>query len=95
MSSLMSKPQTITELPLSPERDRRARMVRYSIAMGIRVICIALCLVTPGWWLLIPAAGAIFLPYVAVVVANNVHQTGSKVERPGTIARIDDGSRPS
>ncbi len=70
----MTKPAAITEIPLSPERDRRTRMIRYAIAMSIRVVCIALCLVTPGWWLLIPAAGAIFLPYVAVVVANNVHR---------------------
>lgn len=90
----MTKTPTITEIPLSPERDRKLRMVRYSVAMGIRVICIALCLVTPGWWLLIPAAGAVFLPYVAVVIANNVHRTGSRVERPGTVARIDDGSGP-
>ena len=83
----MSKPAAITELPLSPERERRARMIRYSITMGIRVVCIFLCLITPGWWLLIPAAGAIFLPYVAVVIANNVHREGARVERPGSIVR--------
>ena len=90
----MTKPQSITELPLSPERERRQRMARYSIAMGIRVLCIGLCLITPGWWLLIPAAGAIFLPYVAVVIANNVHRTASRVERPGTVARLGDDSEP-
>lgn len=83
----MTKPAAITEIPLSPERERRARMIRYSIAMGIRVVCIFLCLVTPGWWLIIPAAGAIFLPYVAVVIANNVHREGTPVERPGSIVR--------
>jgi hypothetical protein len=88
--TIMTKPAAITELPLSPERDRRARMIRYAIAMSIRVVCIALCLVTPGWWLLIPAAGAIFLPYVAVVVANNSHKTVSRVERPGSIVRRDE-----
>jgi len=90
----MSKTPSITEIPLSPERDRHLRMARYSIAMGIRVLCIVACLFAPGWWLLIPAAGAVFLPYVAVVIANNVHRTGYRVERPGTIARIDDGSEP-
>lgn len=86
----MTKPQSITEIPLSPERDRHLRMARYSIAMGIRVICIVLCLYAPGWWLLIPAAGAVFLPYVAVVIANNVHRAGTRVERPGTVARVGD-----
>jgi len=70
-------------------------MLKYSIAMGIRVVCIGLCLVTPGWWLLIPAAGAVFLPYFAVVIANNV-RTGvaSSVRRPGALMRRDPGSRP-
>ena len=90
----MSKTPSITELPLSPERDRHLRMARYSIAMGIRVICIVLCLFAPGWWLLLPAAGAIFLPYVAVVIANNVHRAGSRVERPGTMVRVGDDSEP-
>ncbi|MEJ1230560.1 MAG: DUF3099 domain-containing protein [Galbitalea sp.] len=40
----------------------------------------------PGWWKLIPIAGAVFLPYIAVVLANAVIQTGvSPVERPGAL----------
>jgi hypothetical protein len=68
-------------------------MLKYSIAMGIRVVCIALCLVVHGWWLLIPAAGAIFLPYFAVVIANNVGG-GSRgaVQRPGAIVPRDPGA---
>ena len=63
-------------------------MIKYTIAMSIRVICIALCLVAPGWWLLLPAAGAVFLPYFAVVIANNVHNdTRGRVRRPGALAR--------
>jgi hypothetical protein len=90
----MSKTPSITEIPLSPERDRHLRMARYSIAMGIRVICIVACLFAPGWWLLIPATGAVFLPYVAVVIANNVHRATYRVERPGAVARIDNGPEP-
>ena len=90
---MRTKPASITEIPISPERDRRSRMIQYGIAMSIRVVCIVLCLVTPGWWLLIPAAGAIFLPYVAVVIANNVHRTGTTVTRPGALARRDDAPR--
>lgn len=66
----MAKTQSLTSLPRSPEDDRRGRMLRYSIAMGIRVLCIFACFITPGWWIIIPAIGAIVLPYVAVVVAN-------------------------
>jgi len=63
-------------------------MIKYTVAMSIRVICIGLCLVAQGWWLLLPAAGAVFLPYFAVVIANNVHQdTRGRVRRPGSIVR--------
>ncbi|QNO36314.1 DUF3099 domain-containing protein [Protaetiibacter sp. SSC-01] len=70
-------------------------MLKYSLAMGIRVVCIVLCMVTPGWWLLIPAAGAVFLPYFAVVIANNVGSgASSRVRRPGALVRRDPGDRP-
>ena len=63
-------------------------MIKYTVAMAIRVVCIVLCLVVPGWWVLIPAAGAIFLPYLAVVLANNVGYRTGEVTRPGTVARL-------
>jgi uncharacterized membrane protein YdbT with pleckstrin-like domain len=66
----MAQPQSITALPESPEVDRRRRMVRYAIAMSIRVVCIIACLFVQGWWLLLPIIGAVVLPYVAVVLAN-------------------------
>lgn len=69
-------------------------MLKYSLAMGIRVVCIGLCLVTPGWWLIIPAAGAVFLPYFAVVIANNVGSGARRrVHRPGALVRRDPGDR--
>ena len=45
-------------------------MIKYTIAMSIRVLCIFAMLFAQGWWLAVFAAGAIFLPYVAVVLAN-------------------------
>lgn len=65
-------------------------MIRYSVAMSIRVICIVLMLFVEGWLLVICAIGAIFLPYFAVVVANAVAppREGS-VEGPGAIVRVD------
>ncbi|MBN9142083.1 MAG: DUF3099 domain-containing protein [Micrococcales bacterium] len=70
-------------------------MLKYTLAMGIRVVCIALCLVVPGWWLLIPAAGAVFLPYFAVVIANNVGGGDrGRVRRPGALTRREPGERP-
>lgn len=64
------KQQSITSLPPSPDAERRARMIKYTVAMTIRVACIFAMLFVQGWWLAVFAAGAIFLPYVAVVLAN-------------------------
>ena len=75
----------ITSLPESPDDERRDRMIKYSIAMGVRM----LCFVVPGWWILVPAAGAVILPYIAVVAANTVASPrGRDVERPGSIVRV-------
>ncbi|MFO7690762.1 MAG: DUF3099 domain-containing protein [Cryobacterium sp.] len=63
------KQQSITSLPPSPEEDRHRRMIKYSVAMGIRMVCIVLMLFVSGWWLLVCAIGAIVLPYFAVVIA--------------------------
>ena len=80
------KQQSITSLPVSPEAERRSRMIKYSVAMGIRVVCIVLMLFVHGWWLLLCAIGAIALPYFAVIVAN-VHASpnGAQVLRPGAV----------
>lgn len=66
----MNQPQSITTLAESPDSERNRRMARYSIAMGIRLVCVLLCFFVQGWWLILPAIGAIVLPYVAVVIAN-------------------------
>lgn len=87
------KPQTsaITSLPTSPDDERKARMIKYAVAMGVRMVCIGACFVAPGWWLLVPALGAIVLPYFAVVAANTVvNARGREVERPGALLRVRD-----
>jgi hypothetical protein len=84
----MSQPQSITSLPESPDDERRRRMIRYGIAMGIRVVCVIACFFLHGWWLLVPLAGAVFLPYIAVVLANVGSNPNGKVERPGGLVRV-------
>ena len=84
----MNQPQSITSLPESPDDERHRRMVRYLIAMGIRVACVIACLFVHGWWLLLPLAGAVFLPYIAVVLANVGSRPGGTVERPGALVRV-------
>lgn len=86
--SSMSIPQSVTSLQDSPEAERRERMVRYAVAMGIRLACIGACFFVSGWWLLLPALGAIFLPYVAVVLATSVTTNKARTAplRPGTVS---------
>ena len=90
---MSSKSVSITELPPSPDAERHSRMIKYAIAQGIRVLCIVAVFFVHGWWVLIPAAGAIFLPYFAVVAANNVRRGGSTtVQRPGAIVPVSPSS---
>jgi hypothetical protein len=87
----MKTQQSITSLPASPADDRRKRMIQYTVAMSIRMICVILLFVVQGWWLLVVGLGAVLLPYVAVVLANNVHGgTAGVVERPGAIVPVRD-----
>lgn len=53
---------------LSDEQTSRTR--KYLLSMGIRTACVLGAIVVPGWprWVLI--AGAVVLPYFAVVIAN-------------------------
>lgn len=59
---------TEAQPPLSKEQQARTR--RYLISMGIRTACVIGAIFIPGWprWVLI--AGAVILPYLAVVIAN-------------------------
>ena len=85
---MRAKPTAITELPPSPEDERRTRMIRYTIAMSIRFVCVVLVVIVPDWWRLAPAIGAVVLPYIAVVIANNVIRVpASRVARPGGLVR--------
>lgn len=67
----MAKVQSATSLEISPEQERRSRMIKYSIAMSVRVLCIILGVMVQGPLMWLAFAGAIFLPYFAVVIANN------------------------
>jgi Protein of unknown function (DUF3099) len=78
----VNQKQSITSLPESPKDDQKRRMVRYGIAMGIRVACVIACFFVQGWWLLACVLGAVLLPYIAVVIANVGYKEGGIVERP-------------
>jgi Protein of unknown function (DUF3099) len=92
----MKQPQSITALPESPDAERHRRMIKYLVAMVIRVACIILCFFVHGWWLLLPIVGALVLPYVAVVFANVGSGGQSGVVNPGVPeARAIESARPT
>jgi hypothetical protein len=90
MSDTMATSHTVTSLQNAPDVERRSRMLKYSLAMGIRLACIGVCFLVEGWWLLLPAFGAVFLPYFAVVTANSVTKKSRVSEplRPGSITPL-------
>jgi hypothetical protein len=87
--------QSVTSLPPSPDEERRGRMIKYTIAMSIRVVCFLAIFIVPGWWRLIPFAGTIILPYVAVVIANTASRvTVPSAEAPGPLMIGPTSSEP-
>jgi hypothetical protein len=50
--------------------DQSARIGRYLLSMLIRTLCFVMMFVAHGWLRWTFAAGAILLPYVAVILAN-------------------------
>lgn len=75
----MSKQHVVTSIGEAPEIERKRRMIKYAISMSIRFLCVILVVFTSGIWQWIFGLGAIFLPYFAVVLANNVeNKSGTK-----------------
>lgn len=61
---------SITDAATAHSEEMRSRMVKYAVAMGIRMVCLVLIFVVDGWFKLIPVIGAVFLPWFAVIIAN-------------------------
>jgi hypothetical protein len=61
---------SITDAAAAHSDDMRERMIKYAVAMGIRLVCLLLIFVVDGWFKIIAVAGAVFLPWIAVVIAN-------------------------
>ncbi|SDK84294.1 Protein of unknown function [Arthrobacter sp. ov407] len=61
---------SITDAAAPHSDEMHQRMVKYAVAMGIRMVCLILIFVVDGWFKLVPIAGAVFLPWIAVVIAN-------------------------
>ncbi|MFM6978105.1 MAG: DUF3099 domain-containing protein [Micrococcales bacterium] len=82
----MAEPQSVTNLGTAPEVERRSRMIRYSIAMAVRMVCIVLAIVVQGWLMWVCFALAIVLPYWAVVIANSRGDSKPKTKAEQVVA---------
>jgi hypothetical protein len=64
----------VTQARRPMSEDIRYRQHRYLIMMAIRTLCFGAALIMfvnhLHWLALIPAVGAIFIPYIAVIFAN-------------------------
>ncbi|MFF5790621.1 DUF3099 domain-containing protein [Paeniglutamicibacter sp. NPDC012692] len=60
----------ITEARESHTVEQNSRVLKYTISMSVRMACFLAAFFTHGWIQWVCFAGAIVLPYVAVVIAN-------------------------
>lgn len=65
----------ITSAQKSLSSDQPGRQRRYFISMMVRTACFILTVVLPSPFRWIALVGAVFLPYIAVVVANAGRET--------------------
>ncbi|WP_345750038.1 DUF3099 domain-containing protein [Microbacterium rhizophilus] len=92
-----SAAQSATSLPVAPADDAGVRVRNYLLTMGIRIACLVLMVVVQpyGWYSFVFAAGAIFLPYFAVVGANAASARSVAVaERPEIALEAPPSEKP-
>ncbi len=65
-----SEVHSITDAAAAHSEEMRQRMIKYAVAMGIRMVCLILIFVVDGWLKILPIIGAVFLPWFAVIIAN-------------------------
>ena len=72
----------ITDARGASSRELSGRMRRYTITMAFRMACFVSMIWVQGWLRWVLLACAVFLPYVAVVLANQADERtkGSEVE---------------
>jgi hypothetical protein len=87
----------ITTARKSVPDDQASRVRGYVISMSIRIVCFLLAVVTTGWVRWTFVAGALLIPYFAVVFANGGREPND--DPPDTLGtfskQLGDGDRPS
>ncbi|MGI8645083.1 MAG: DUF3099 domain-containing protein [Nocardioides sp.] len=85
-------PVRVTTAPVSRAEELAGRQRRYLISMAIRTACFVGAVVADGWLRWVLVAGAVLLPYVAVVVANaeGRRDDGYLLDDPGPATRVQE-----
>ena len=101
-SGRRSSVHVVTQARRSLSDDITYRQRRYLLMMGIRAVCFVIAVVLFmnhfGWLVAIPAIGAIFIPYFAVVYANGGREpnnTRGFMEYRPKVPATRDSSMPS
>jgi hypothetical protein len=80
---------SITTARAGSSVDTSQRIRRYTITMAFRTVCFILAVtVAHGWLQWVMLAGAVFLPYMGVLLANQANETG--LQKPGRDSAPDD-----
>lgn len=61
---------SVTNAQPGRSEDLDSRIARYAWMMSIRIVCFVLAVLTPSPWRWMFIVAAVFLPYIAVVLAN-------------------------
>ncbi len=69
----------ITNAPVGLEDDQGVRVRNYVISMVLRIVFIVAAVLASGWLRWTFAAGAVFIPYFAVVIANGGRERSEHV----------------
>lgn len=66
-------------------------MRMYFFTMSLRVLCVVSLFWVRGPWIILVGAGAVVLPYVAVLIANAVSHTGGQAPEAPTPRELGSG----
>jgi Flp pilus assembly protein TadB len=73
---------SVTSAQPGRSEDLDSRIVRYAWMMSIRIVCFVLAVLTPSPWRWMFIVAAVFLPYIAVVLANAQRSKGLAAAEP-------------
>lgn len=91
----MAQEYKVTSVGVNPAKDRTYRMRMYFATMTLRVACIVSLIWVRGPWIILVAAGAIVLPYFAVLIANAVSHVGGEAHEAPTALELTEAQQMS